>query len=914
MDNDTPHASRVDSLLPVALRLGGLVAVAGAAAVSLASRGVRAEIVALVALAGVVLLAHASVLSAPGGAEALARLRGAAMPVAARHAARFLAILAQLALLLFLLRRFQIENQALRDTIAPLAFGGFAIHHLAPSRHRVLVFLILSLTGIGMVLGVQDGLWLVAVGVGLIGLSHLPVPLGARVVLLALACAVLAAQRVEWLPAPWSRAVAPILGSMFMFRMIIYVFDRRKGDDATPWPQRLAYFFLLPNVVFPMFPAVDYGAFRRTYYDGDAYSIYQRGVHWMFRGVVHLAIYRLIYQHFSIAPEDVHTGTNLAQYLVVGYLVLLRLSGQFHFITGMLHLFGFNLPRTYNNYYLAADFQELWSRVNTYWRDFITKVFYFPVFFRLAGYGRGTRIACGVAASFAATWFLHAYQFFWILGSFRVTLPDVLFWVALGSFLAVNAVRQASKPRAAKETGPPPAGALLRRVPWIAGTFTAMCLLWSLFNAQSFDDWLALWSVSGVTLPWMAALALIVLGAALVFETLFAWLPARLGPAGELPFHRYALATGTAMVVLAVAIRPAQSGRLGERARAAMRAVTSAELNRRDAELFVRGYYENLMAAAAVNPQLLQVYMKRPANVRLWETEAGRPTGDFRNLELLPSASISFHGARFTTNRWGMRDRDYEQARPPGTHRMAVMGASVELGWGVSDDEKFDELLEDRLNRDDAGSPFSRYEVMNFSVPGYTPPQQLAVLDRVLSFEPDAVLVFGHDVDADRAMSYLAGAAWRHVAIPFHTLRSAADAAMAGARTKAVVEKRLRARREELLGWVYQEMARRCRERNAVPVWVFLSTLQNEPTREDVDAIRRLAAGAGFMTLDLSDVYKGRDRLSLAMSTFDFHPNAEGHRLIAEGLYKSLREHAGVVFRDRATAPPAAPAAAASPR
>ena len=56
-------------------------------------------------------------------------------------------------------------------------------------------------------------------------------------------------------------------------------------------------------------------------------------------------------------------------------------------------------------------------------------------------------------------------------------------------------------------------------------------------------------------------------------------------------------------------------------------------------------------------------------------------------------------GSRLTINRLGMRDRpDRTVEKPPDTCRVAVVGSSVVMGYGVGDDETFTRLLEDRLN------------------------------------------------------------------------------------------------------------------------------------------------------------------------------------------------------------------------
>ena len=150
-------------------------------------------------------------------------------------AAQFLIILAQLGLLMLVLRQFQIESAAFLR-LSLLAFAGFAVHALLPLRYRLPFFLVLSLAGIGLVLGIGHGAWLLGIGLVLIGICHLPFAFGARIALLVAVAAVLVAQRASLLPAPWSEAIWPILGSMFMFRLIVYLYDmRHETEPASPW-------------------------------------------------------------------------------------------------------------------------------------------------------------------------------------------------------------------------------------------------------------------------------------------------------------------------------------------------------------------------------------------------------------------------------------------------------------------------------------------------------------------------------------------------------------------------------------------------------------------------------------------------------------------------------------------------------
>jgi len=206
----------------------------------------------------------------------------------ARSIGRHILVGGQLALLALIIRQFRLESPVFYEQIVPLVVIGFAIHAALPLRQRLAFFVLLSLAGILLVFGPRGSLALVTIGAGLIAICHLPIAFGLRVALLLATGVALALMRAEALPSAVPGAVWPILGSMFMFRLVAYMYDLRHAREKPELRRTLAYFFLLPNVAFPLFPVVDYATFRRTYYDQDAVRIYQRGVEWMLHGVVHL--------------------------------------------------------------------------------------------------------------------------------------------------------------------------------------------------------------------------------------------------------------------------------------------------------------------------------------------------------------------------------------------------------------------------------------------------------------------------------------------------------------------------------------------------------------------------------------------------------------------------------------------------
>ena len=130
----------------------------------------------------------------------------------------------------------------------------------------------------------------------------------------------------------------------------------------------------------------------------------------------------------------------------------LRVSGQFHFIVGMLYLFGFRLPETHHKYFLASSFTDFWRRINIYWKDFMLKVFYYPPL--LAASVRNDRCARGLDdLRLPDDMVLHAYQWFWLRGTVLFVWQDILFWTIPGVLVVINSlyeVKHGESERSAK--------------------------------------------------------------------------------------------------------------------------------------------------------------------------------------------------------------------------------------------------------------------------------------------------------------------------------------------------------------------------------------------------------------------------------------------------------------------------------
>jgi hypothetical protein len=806
---------------------------------------------------------------------------------------KFVLLLVQLAGLACVIQRFQLESRAFLE-LSLFVFGGFAVHYLLPHRYRLGFFTILSFASIGWVMGFPNALWLVGIGLVLLGICHLPLRISVRVGLLLLICGILAALRARLVEAPWSAAIWPILASMFMFRLVVYLYDNHYEPAPASLTQRLSYFFMLPNICFPLFPVIDYKTFLRTYYDSDRHEIHQVGVHWILRGVIQLLVYRVINRAWAIDPYDVANLGDLVHYFLWLYALYLRVSGQFHVIVGMLHLFGFNLPETHHFYYFASSFTDYWRRINIYWKDFMMKVVYYPTFFRLKGFGATAALILSTMCVFFATWLLHAYQWFWIRGFYHFTWNDILFWTILCGLVVVNSLWEARRGRKRTLRGlQPTMQSKIVLALQTAATFVALCILWSLWNSESLEMWISLWPsamVAPTAEQWRYALAIVL--AVLVGVT--SWIVA--GPwlrAWQHPsyFARAAASLATMLLVNVLSISGvySQLGSAGD----LIATARFGGLNRTEMNRLERGYYEDLMTVDRFNGELSALYMKRPPQWTESLVEAGlaQPAAGLQ-YELRPGVKAHFKGALLETNQWGLHDQEYSLTPPPGTCRIAVLGASHTMGSGVARERTFEAILEQHLNRDRerTGSPL--YEVLNFAVYGYNPIEQIHVLhEKVLQFEPDVLLYVGHPEDAKRVVQYVGRLAanpgdWKHEFLSEIVKQAGITAPM----PQRLVHRRLEPYGEQILAWVHQTLVADCRERGIQPVWVLLPMVPESSVSVTSPPELRIAEDAGFKVLDLTNVYDGHDRHALWIAEWDAHPNELGHKIVGDRLYDLIQQ------------------------
>jgi hypothetical protein len=628
---------------------------------------------------------------------------------------------------------------------------------------------------------------------------------------------------------------------------------------------------------------VDSRTFARSSHDGDSFRIYQKGLSWIARGIFQIVLYRLVYLHVLPAPTAVADFASLVLFTVGSYFLYVRISGIFHLAVGILCLFGFDLPPTHRRYFLASSFTDFWHRINIYWTAFLTKVVYWPVMMRFRKGGAVRATALAVAAVFASTTLLHAYQWFWLRGSFLVTGNDVAFFGVLGLLVLIPALREASGQRRRPAPG---AGDAWSRSFRTVGVFCVISVLWAMWNSPSISSWWAITLANaGTVREWAAlaaALTAIAAGGALVVR--------RIGEESGIAedVRRPAYVVATSAVLLLAATTDVQE-RLGSRIGSVLATIDDDRFSQRDEEQIVRGYYEGLLELNRLNSRVWEVELRKPVDEEsLRESNAVTRVDGVPGYELIPSRETVFRDTVLRTNRWGMRDIEYERAKPPGTHRVALLGSSYVMGWGVDGEDVFEAVLERRLNAEHAGG--TRWEILNFAVGGYTLADQVALCRRrVPDFEPDTVLYVAHTGtkarELERLAEYFADGAAEGSDV-LQDLRNVV--ALNPELSVEEIRRHLRGEWSTLVAWGYREIVAACRSRGAEPVHVFLPKIREIELDPADRELIRAAEEAGFRSIVLDSVYGNWDGAAIQVAPWDFHPNALGHRLIAEALFERL--------------------------
>jgi len=284
-------------------------------------------------------------------------------------------------------------------------------------------------------------------------------------------------------------------------------------------------------------------------------------------------------------------------------------------------------------------------------------------------------------------------------------------------------------------------------------------------------------------------------------------------------------------------------------------------------------------------------------NTEMWRYAVElKQLSSFPNLnhEHVPNKTVRLYGVEFKTNSFGLRaDKEYSIPKPNGTIRVLVLGDSVTAGWGVDYKNTYPKVLESLLNNY-FQEPF---EVVNTGVGNYNSVFELAALKKFMKLDPDVIVLGFYFNDIEKTpysskLSYQMKSKFYLYAFLFDKLlnlrlqgvtaesykmyytKAYNDASRRNETKKAITEM-IEIAKNHSIPFVLASIPELHEARFAYPeVQTFLRDIVNE--------------NPGIVHGDFEDIFFGYNSTRLMVSAVDSHPNAEGHKIIAESLFNIL--------------------------
>lgn len=251
-----------------------------------------------------------------------------------------------------------------------------------------------------------------------------------------------------------------------------------------------------------------------------------------------------------------------------------------------------------------------------------------------------------------------------------------------------------------------------------------------------------------------------------------------------------------------------------------------------------------------------------------------------------PGVATRLMGVEVRTNAFGMRDREYPATPPPGTLRLAVLGDSITMGWGVPVERAYPRVLEGLLNQRRPLGAGTAFECLNFGVGNYgTRDEHALLLSRALSLRPAAVLVGYFLNDAEEAApaaappllgrSMFAVLLWGRTDALLRSLGARPDYEVYYRDLYRPERRGFREMREAM-----EAIGSACAAAGIPLVVAILPDLhaaEPYPFGDLHQQVRGIAEAAGAFVVDLADALPAGERSNFWVSRQDAHPNAEGH-------------------------------------
>lgn len=792
-----------------------------------------------------------------------------------------------LILSLFAVNQFDIEPSLFLFNLLTISICGHFINHIVNPQYRNITFLLLTPIAIGYIFNPTILLYsMLAISVIytilIININNLIKYIFFILLLSVLGIYIMFGKLTENITITYS-----ILGTLLTYRIIIYIYENQSEQHKLSVIDKTNYFFMLPTVSMYLFPPVDYKTFTSSFNNIENQQIYNKGAIWISQGIFQLIIYRTIYHYIHIPLNNVNTLPEFAIHAITSYMFVIRLSGLFHIGSGILCLYGYNMPRTFDNYFLASDFSDLWRRLNTYFKDMMVKVFYYPIFFKLKHIGTIKAILITILIVYNASWFIHSLQWLWLKGTFPIKAGDLIYWNTFGVLVGLTTLKDLKKISITKHLNLSDNN---RQLVKITFTFTIMCLLWSLWSAPTVTSWYTAMISSNKSFTDIMVLLIIISGFVMILKTTLYIMQSKKLNSILFPelYTNNSNILGIAKLTILFAVYFIITNNNNQHSFInKFENIIYDKLSEDDEEKQIEGYYTDLLLGTNVLDPIQTGVNK--SNAKFIDTEGAIKIYEYRQLIMKPETSFKFKNKDFTINKLGGRDREYAITPPENTVRIITTGGSFVAGSGVSNEEVFDNIIEDSLNTLKNGI---NYEIINFGIPSYDLIDVLFQLqeDNLLKLKPKYLIYITHGKDLFKNANDLAYAFIQNIPINDDFLNNIINTSKLNkTMTENEIKTKLKLYENDITAYGYNKISQICKANQIIPIVVYWPTYKsNSNIVAHKNQVLSIAQNNGFIPIDLEQIYEGYTRDEITVSNTDIHPNAKAHNIFAQHLLKEI--------------------------
>jgi lysophospholipase L1-like esterase len=281
-------------------------------------------------------------------------------------------------------------------------------------------------------------------------------------------------------------------------------------------------------------------------------------------------------------------------------------------------------------------------------------------------------------------------------------------------------------------------------------------------------------------------------------------------------------------------------------------------------------------------------------DIEMWKyaNALKRPSEDpLLGHEHRPNRAARLQNVDIRTNEWGLRGGPVEPVEP-GERRILFLGSSITLGWGVPEEQTMTALLEKRFAADGV-----KAEVLNAGIGNYNTTRYAELLlARLKDLKPTDIVINYFINDAEVLPPGGGNAILRHSQLAV-TLWIAANR-LFGKTGMTSLEEHYRAVYDQNAEGYKAMLAALDRIKdyaaaNNVRVYLAITPdvhqLDNYPFRYVHELLKQLSEERGFAFVDLYPPFATQKPTDIWAMPGDPHPNAFGHRLMADALYPVLK-------------------------